>query len=197
MPVTVLPLTARVVMTFVKDTREQVHVFHATNPAGWDATSLGLLAIAFRDWWVNQYRSMCSVQVSLTEVTATDVSVPNGAQFTLNVSPPSPGQLAGAPAPQNATQTISWRSGFSGRRNRGRSYTVGLNEGDAGDLDTINGTRTNGLAAIAAQLISSILAAGWELVVASYTWNQTRPILSAIVDNVVDSMRRRLPGRGR
>lgn len=197
MPAQTLPFTVRTVMRFQKDTREQVHVFHTYSTDLPDATDLAAINTVFRDWWNDHYKGTASNQVALVEVTSTDIHTPNGLQVTLPVAPPIAGTLPSAPAPQNATQTISWRTAFSGRRNRGRSYTVGLIETDASDTDTVVPARVTSLAAAASALIADVLAIGRELVVASFTHNQTRAIISAVVENVVDSMRRRLPKRGR
>jgi len=99
--------------------------------------------------------------------------------------------------PANCAAVISWRTGLSGRSARGRSYIFGLQDGAA-----IGSTLTNAQIALLTALsnaIGSFTNAGGVGVlfsILSKTLVNTFPVRNAIIDAIMDSQRRRLPGRG-
>lgn len=197
MPFVPIARVIRVVMRFTRDTRELQHVFHVQAASTVTLADLIAAANACRDWWANTYRTQATSQVCLYSVVATDMSVQGGMQYTANISPAVCGASAAAPTSANVTGTISWRTGRTGRRYRGRTYAVGFTEPSVNDTDTMIGQLVSDLASAAADWILRILAANLNPVVASFTYATAEPILSAVIENVVDSMRRRLPKRGR
>lgn len=163
------------------------------------------LASALGTIWVDVFMPLKCSQVRLNEVNAMQL-VPVPAP-TAAWSPASPvvGGDSNAASPNSVTLAISLRTGLSGRSYRGRNYWIGLTEP----------TVTNNL--VDSGLIGDILAAyslliGPDAVAESWTWsvysryvnNTPRETGTSIdvssvgtTDNVVDSQRRRLPGRGR
>jgi hypothetical protein len=128
-----------------------------------------------------------------------------GPEATFSAGLPAPGSLGDPALPNNVTVAASLRSNLTGRSARGRWYWQGLTEPQvtgnaiaAGVLTSIDAALTN--------LQSSIDGAGFAWVIVSFFTNNAPrvggPVYFTVVDivfvdDVVDSQRRRLPGRGR
>jgi hypothetical protein len=187
----------RVVLRFTRDTREFQNVLHVRKASAVTFGDLVTIANEAVDWWQNTYKGVSTSAVSLFSVVATDMSVEGGMQYTADVTPPTPGTFGFAPDTGNSTATMSWRTGRTGRRYRGRTYAVGLGEAGIGDLDTLQGGLVSLMASAAVDWILRCLGVSLPAVVASFTYGTAEEILSAVIENVVDSQRRRLPRRGR
>ncbi len=197
MPFVPIPRVIRIVLKFQRDTREYQHVLHVQSAAAPTLTDLINAANEAVDWWSVEYSNGQANDVCLFAVIATDMSVEGGQQYTADVSPPTCGTSAVAVSPGNVTSTISWRTARTGRRYRGRTYVVGIDENQTSEFDTLAGFMVAHLASVAADWILRMLAVNLNPVVASFTYASAEPILSAVIENVLDSQRRRLPKRGR
>lgn len=197
MPFVPIPRVIRIVMKFTRDTRQFQNVLHVQAPAPVVFGDLVNAANEAVDWWTNSYGPPMVPEVCLFSVVATDMSVEGGMQYTADVSPASCGTSPGNAEPGNVTSTISWRTGRTGRRYRGRTYVVGMPETATGDNDTITGGMVTVLASAAVDWILRALGINLPPVVASFTYASAEQILSAVIENVLDSQRRRLPQRGR
>lgn len=197
------PLVCKVTLVYNRDTRKFLNSFHVDKPTPWTLPEMVQLAIDFRDWWDQFLSNPLPGEVALSQVQVRkyDPTAPLG--MDLDVSPPIAGGDAGPAAPGNATQTISWRTGLAGRRFRGRNYVPGLGEGQISTSDLVSSTVVNALAAAAGELILGALTSGKLTIfhapqeVPTPYDNTTTDVISAVIENVVDSQRRRLPGRGR
>jgi hypothetical protein len=118
------------------------------------------------------------------------------------LSAPLQGTEVSPAAPANVAVVASWRTGHSGRSYRGRNYIGGIPinsyEGNTVDPDYVAGW----IGAYTA-LISAAAAEDYTWVVGSaYHNNAPReagivtPITNVLVDNRVDTQRRRLPKAG-
>jgi hypothetical protein len=198
------PGVCKVALVFNRDTRTFINTFHVDAEVGeWDITQMIVLAENFRDWWNTHYRQAVSDKVSLVQVQVRkyDPAVPLA--YDLPVSPPLPGGRPGTVSPGNVTSTVSWRTGLAGRRFRGRIYNPGISEADTSEADELGSVVINLLAQAALQLITGALTTG-ELGVfhapkdtPSAFDNTITEVVSAVVEDILDSQRRRLPGRGR
>lgn len=197
MPFVPIPRVIRVVLKFTRDTRELQNVLHVQAPQAVVFADLVNIANAAVAWWNDAYRETASNVVCLISATATDMSVEGGMQYTADVSPAVCGIQALSPTSANVTGTISWRTGRTGRRYRGRTYAVGFQEVDVSNLDTMSGALVSGLASASVDWILRALGVNLPPVVASFTYQTAEQILGAVIENVVDSQRRRLPRRGR
>lgn len=110
---------------------------------------------------------------------------------------PQPGTVAGDGLPNNAASVISWKSGARGRSFNGRTYMGGLGEGQV-TLDTASSTLLTNLQTLANLIatFTNITGTPMTFVVASVKLLQLVPILKDVIDNIIDSQRRRLTGRG-
>lgn len=115
------------------------------------------------------------------------------------------GLQGGSALPGNATWCLKKATLSSGRSHRGRWYYVGLTSAFFGTTaDNISALAAANVLATLNSLIAALAAGGHTMVVVSYVSNKTcRPIgittpvtQFVAVDNLIDSQRRRLAGRG-
>lgn len=167
-----------------------------------DAAELTALGDALVSWFETNVQPLQSSEVLLREIYLTDLTSESALTHTRPVVPNTPGGTSSPSLPNNVSLTVSFRSAGRGRFSRGRNYFVGLSEGQV-----VNNAVSLAFAddlALAYQALLTALPAGWTWVVCSrYTAAGPRvagfnsPVVAAlVVDNVVDSQRRRLPGRG-
>jgi len=190
------PLVARVAMLFGRDSRTFVNVFHVLSPVPWDIAGMTALAALFADWWNDDYRQYSSGEIALEQVQVRKLDPDEPLAYDLNVSPPNPGLGATAPDTGATTQTMSWRTGLAGRKFRGRNYAVGLMEADVANDDSVTSVRTATLAAAAGSLLSRLIISGVQLAIFHKIDNTATAVLTTVVENLVDSQRRRLANRG-
>src|SRR5215216_2707941 len=147
-----------------------------------EMTTLGQALI---DWWDANIAPLTWVGVELREVVVTSLNSGTGLQATVVPAVTQLGELNVSALPMNVSLTISFRTGLRGRSFRGRNYVVGLVEGQTTGANQIDSATSAAFVDANGDPIPR--AAG-----------VTTPITSVlVVDNIVDSQRRRLPGRGR
>lgn len=201
------PLTARVAMLFRQNGQRVENVYHVLYTATPTDADLGTACDVFKDWWDTNVKAGASEQLSLIEVDATNIEDEGGNTVILTEGLPIAGTNAGEPMPNNVTVAIKWTTGFGGRSKRGRTYHLGLVRTELQDNDPnlLEDTMVDALTDQYNQLIEDVATnTAGQLAVCSYRFNNAprtsavvTPILAAsLVDNVVDSQRRRLPGRG-
>lgn len=199
MPIPNFPAGAKVSFVGNRDTREWVNVFHVHKTNGPIAPAdLVTLAGIYRAFWDN-YRAavptICALDV--IELRGLDPLHPYALDYTNNL--PSSGLRSGvATAPANVTLALSWRTGLAGRKHRGRNYIPGVVENDLTSDDRINSPFATLLSSIAAQYLAAIPGGGPYEPIIYHILNDTfDAVTSFVIDSILDSQRRRLPGRGR
>jgi hypothetical protein len=154
-------------------------------------------------WWNSGLKTISSNQLSLVEVYVTDMSSQTGGVTSYTVGLPLTGGAIEAAAPNQCAMVVSLRTGARGRTARGRNYVAGLPNSQL----VSNSWSTGYVGAIATEyndLIAAATANGTPLCVCSRYENNApraagilRQVLNAVVvDPIVDSQRRRTPGRG-
>jgi hypothetical protein len=192
-----IPGTIRAVMRFQQFSDERQMVTHWHKDSGSVTTGdLTTVANALAAWWAGVGSGPSTNQLALFDIVCTDISVPNGAQFNSPVQPPDPGNIVDVSSPGNVTSTLSWRTAKTGRRYRGRTYWPGFAEGSTNDDGTVNGAQLLRLAAAGAALLFGSNPVGFHLAVASKVAAAAEVVTAVVTENVLDSMRRRLPKRG-
>ena len=199
MPHVDYPRTVEVVVHAQSEGSERANVFHFYLVAIGFPTATQLDTLCQNFWTAIglAYRNCCGINVNFTAVTARDLQSVAGAVGTYAIPQPAPGTINADLMPANCAAVISWRTGLSGRSARGRSYIFGLQDGAA-----IGSTLTNAQIALLTALsnaIGSFTNAGGVGVlfsILSKTLVNTFPVRNAIIDAIMDSQRRRLPGRG-
>lgn len=193
------------VLNYLWDGQKCANVLHYSTPNQAVAPDPALLASRVAGQWLAGIRSQCSVTLFLSSITATDLSNDAAPGVIYTTGLPSPG-TAGTPSmPNNVSTVLSLRTALRGRSFRGRIYHAGLCEGHILDNRVAAATNTallngyNGLKT----LIGGTGEATFQLGVLSYysqgairgapLWT---PVTAITTDGIVDSQRRRLPGRG-
>lgn len=124
----------------------------------------------------------------------------------------TPGGTTGEAAPNNVAACISFRTGLAGRSFRGRNYIPAIPNSNV-TLNTLDPSWMLGMTNAYGLLLfgGGALPAGWDWVIASRfsgvdgsgnpiprVSGITTPIINTLFSNdIVDSQRRRLPGRGK
>jgi len=160
------------------------------------------MAAAFKAWWNTYLKTEVSSTVSLEVIRCRSLDSETGPTYDYTDGLPITATSAAASAPNNCTFAVQWRTASSGRSYRGRTYHIGLTTTkysanmltvpNATDFQTYYGNLPDALQTI-----------GYNLVVLSRYHDRTqRPtaihtlVTSCHVDRTLDSMRKRLPGRG-
>lgn len=173
----------------------------------WTTPSMNTLASYLEDWWTVSARDWLPAQYQFIEIFVSDQSSINGFVVTRSAATPWSGLRAtGGPMPNSTTFTISFRTSLRGRGNQGRNYWPGFVKNDVIGNEIALGA-AEGIKDAYAELIDSGPAVPMptvKWVVASRYLNKLpRPVgvttqITEVTyrDRIVDSQRRRLPGRG-
>lgn len=175
-----------------------------------DDPSMANLGALLLTWWNTFYAVAIPTAVELREIHITDLSSATGGVHTQPAPAPGPtGDRISPVLPNQDTLSISFRTAVRGRSFRGRNYLAALGEGDVTESIVNAAVQTDALAAYNALLAAPIVADFQWVVVSRYSGVDAAgkpipravgiatPVVSVvIVDAVVDSQNRRLPGRG-
>lgn len=128
----------------------------------------------------------------------------DGIQYISTTGLPQDGASTAESMPNNVAACISLRTGLAGRSFRGRNYVPGLTIANI-DHNQLNPSSLAAIVDVYTALIAPVPASAWNMsIVSRFTAGAARaegiatPVTQVVfVDNIVDSQRRRLPGRGR
>jgi len=190
------PKTARVALQVLRDTRRFINTFHAAriDDGTLDASDLILIAGAFADWWDNNYRHMVPSNISGSQVTVTKQDPGDPLQYTDTLT--TGGDASGGIDPADVTGALSFRTGYAGRKFRGRYYHFAPPASQINVNDTFQGGFIATVIAQTAALFTYLFNAGYKLILFHKATNTYTAITALVMDQLVDSMRRRLAERG-
>lgn len=203
MPFQPVAATALAELIFSLDGQIVENTLYFRKPNDYDVTGLQDLAERLRDWWIALPAANIADACSLTAVKCTALHDQTGPQYTLTAGLPVTGEVPSDPVPNNSAFVVTFRTALIGRSFRGRNYIAGIPE-----TYTSISRLSNTIATYFRDSYAGIPAAvgvGHLWVVVSRTVNGvvqmptalTSPITTVdVIDNVMDSQRRRLPGRG-
>jgi len=200
-----VPNTLMVELRGVCESSRMENTLYFTGSAGVTPTLATTLAANLVGWWGTSYKPNVSTTFSLTEVYVTDLSTATSFTVSYTTGLPSAGTLGGDQLPANAALCLSFRTANRGRSGRGRNYLFPAVDGSATGSFYVS-TYVNAMVAAYQLLIGAgTFTPGLQWVVVSRFSNGnerptglTQPVTAVLsVNNNVDSMRRRLPGRGR
>ena len=204
MAAVISPLTIRVEFRYTWQGEQCENVVHVKTTATPTATDVQNAAERGLTWWAANAAPQTSTTLQLREVYARSIASSIAPEFTAVPDTTLTGALTTESMPNNVTFCLSLRTGQAGRSARGRWYWAGLT------TQQVSGTLIEAAAIVA--LVDAIFAliSAFELdnldfvVMSRFSGGIERavPVLIPVttvlaVDNVVDSQRRRLPGRGR
>jgi hypothetical protein len=191
------PATGRVALTVDRDTRKYINTLHLARTDNATITAADLLNMAnvVADWWQNSYRHAVKLQIVGEQVVATKQDPSDPLQTTVYIN--GPGDYAsGGIQPGDVTAAVSWRTGLAGRKYRGRFYDFGVPSDASNTNDTMTGVYLALLTSVGQYLLNHLATAGLKAIVFHRSDNSYTSITSLIVDQLIDSMRNRLAGRG-
>lgn len=164
---------------------------------------LGQAAQAGADWVVAELLPFLSSNLTFTGVRAYSQDSDSAPVFVLPVSPTIPGGQNFTTLPNNVAGVISLRTANRGRSGRGRMYIPGIPDTMQASPTTLTNVFVAGMVDAAIKLDDYFNPLGFQPGVISKRHNKQdrvtglfQPFTSAVVDNRIDSQRRRLEGRG-
>lgn len=179
-------------------------VLHYTTGATYTQALLNTLALEVITVWKAQMPVVMPTDLSLIQVRAIDLSSQSGPVVNQATGLPAAGTMAGTSLPNNCACVFTKRTALRGRSFRGRIYHPGLTTGQVtGNALTVGALggillKYNNFLDITDQLANHHLLG----VISRYENKLPRDtgiftqVLNFTSDGVVDSQRRRLPGRG-
>lgn len=198
-----VPNIAQLEFTYAWQGQRCQNVLHYFNEVNWtSALLLGLANAAVAEWNTN-VKPRCVATLQLVEVKATDLETQTGPVAFASSGLPVTGTLSGTSVPNNVTVALTKRTDQRGRSYRGRIFHPGLAQTDITTNTIVAGALTAILAAWTALLVVSDGTNPCEMCVVS-RFQGGAPLGTGIhtivtgltSDGIVDSQRRRLPGRG-
>lgn len=206
MPFQAVPDAALINVQGLLDGQQTVNTlgFRLNVPGVVNAAQLASLCESVAIYWAANQMGQLPEQWTLAKVTGRVLDVEDGpvAESTLNSG--DPGGLVGNLMPNNVTLAIAFRTGLGGRTNRGRNYWPAFLEADVSN-SAISFARASAIVATYEGMMGAgTVDSAWRWCVISRKIIDVSgagrgvPITSVVVnDLVVDSQRRRLPGRGK
>jgi len=188
---------ARCALQVIRDSRHFVNTFHLarTDNASLTLTDLQNMTAVLADWWANSYRHACKSVIVGESITATKLDPVTPIQDTLNIN--APGDYGGGSAlPADVSAAVSWRTGLAGRKNRGRFYDFGVPSDAANTNDTMTGAYLTILTGVGSYLLTHLATAGLKAVIFHRSTDTFTNIAGLVAEQLIDSMRNRLAGRG-
>ena len=165
------------------------------------ATLMQLLAGTFVNWWKTEIAGQCGSSMVLYEVVVKELR-PDGIAILYTEDLPAAGTDLSLPLPNNVAIAVHWGTGLIGRSRHGRTFQGGITQNSvdgntylqATNLQTAYDNLRTALDNITLNVEFSVVS-----FVSNKAWRTTpliTPISGVAVENTLDSMRRRLPGRG-
>lgn len=164
--------------------------------------TLGEICNEMMTAWIDTTMPLVSEYVTLLRAETKYLGVVNGNEVIIPAPANSNGEETSPALPNNVTVAVKLHTGLGGRGRRGRKYHIGLCENQV-EFSHLVPAFLAQLEASYASWIGAMLATEHVIVVVSYYVNHlirpnplVTPVTTATIDPVIDSQRRRLPGRG-
>jgi len=158
---------------------------------------------AVLDWFSTELLGWMSDDIVWTNINITDQTTDTAPSIDYPIVPALVGESANVSVPNNVALVTQFKTDSRGRSYRGRVYTPALVAVSLVDSVTMNSTTVMGLTTAYALLPSYVEPEGWNhSVISRYHDNAARAtavstlITSYQTEQFLDSMRRRLAGRG-
>jgi hypothetical protein len=179
-------------------------------PDGWNLEVVSGFLGAVNTFIQSDLMPLLTNTITLVRLIGTLLDTAEALSYTLTVSPPVAGTATGTPLPNNSTYTVSFLTAGRGRSNRGRNYVPGIPVAGTASQNRVDADFRTGLLAYYEGLKAlGVPSSTFMVVVSRFSGidsagkpiprevGVTNNITSfATFDDVLDSQRRRLPGRG-
>jgi hypothetical protein len=179
------------------------NVFHSVRGVPYTEEDLMSVAEVYSLWWLDQLGPYVPSTVKLVRIEVLALDSEGAPGVVYNAGLPATGE--GSPTnqlPNNVTFAVKWSTGLRGRSYRGRTYHIGMSK----EITDGNVLKSADLVAYTARYTALMGALGENgdimCVVSRFHNNLPRSaglvsdITACTIDPTLDSMRRRLPGRG-
>lgn len=202
MPFIPVPDVVKLEVIFRYNGQICINTHHYRKDVPWDVPAMQNLAAEYIQAWNTFMEPTMTNENELINTRVTDLTTQFSNSIEYSTGLPIPGDANSSAAPNNVTLSVTWLTAFRGRSYRGRTYHIGLTEANIAQNE-VSGTYRGYMAAFYGALFTSVPSTGEEMVVVSYfqggeprAEGLATPIIGISIDAVVDSQRRRLPGRG-
>jgi hypothetical protein len=179
--------------------------FHVRKSSPYDLTALQAVRGIVDTWDSTTWKARRSSSALLTRIRTRALDSNSAPMEDYSLPTPRAGTNGDPPLPSNATYCLKLASDQQGRSQRGRLYVIGMcaNVLQTNKNEVLSAYSVDCVSNLNA-LMAALLAGGHKLVVVSYRHNKAWRSEAAYtvatgwvaVDLHVDSMRRRLTGRG-
>ena len=193
-----VPDGVEVVFDGVQNGVPVVNVFNVLDTESHDEARLGEIADTFKDWWDTFVAPMQSTSYILQSIKATNLTSSAGPQVIRAYSTSNTGTNGGGEAAGNAAAVISWKTAAIGRSFRGRTFVGALAETELSTAQSLDSATVTALLSAGTNLLDALDAIGAKLAVLSRiaagvvrVAGLLTEIIAVVVDNKVDSQRRR------
>jgi hypothetical protein len=195
--------TVRAELRYVMANQQCENVIHCKGNLPADEDDLNLIGQTLVGWWINEMKGMTSNNTTLQGIKLTALDAADSPSIFYTTGCPVQGLNSSGTLPNNVSLAAKLGTAKRGRNFTGRWFMAGVPRNEVTD-NSVSLTFQNALKTALENLITSLLAENWPLQIVSYIFNRTfrsqgvtTPVTSISVDPTIDSMRRRLPGRGR
>lgn len=200
MPTTIT--AAQVAVRFLKNGSQVENVFHVFADLPLTQAVADSVHAVVDTWVTTTLRPLQTNDTIFTEIVIEGVN--QGDNRFVYPGDNGTGSIANSQSPDNVTIAIKKNVAARGRGVSGRFFHIGINVNQINN-SRVNAAYMNGLIAGYGTLATNLETEGNQLVVMKYnkTTHPPTPVSYAAVtsvsasDNIIDSQRRRLPGRGR
>lgn len=211
MPFVPVANTVEVELRMLLDSQHIENTLYFNMGGAPDPDQMNDLGNALITWWEDQYSTQASTSLELREVVVTSLQSATAPQISVAPAVSAFGDLSSPVLPSNVSLCLSLRTASRGRSFRGRNYFAGLTESQVSG-NTVSDPTVDALIDIYDLLrVTPVHDSGEHCVVSRFSGVDPvthRPIPRVagintlvtsviVVDKTIDSMRRRLPGRGR
>ena len=198
-----VPNGVEVVLKGTKDGQEVINVFGVDNGSPADSGDLQDINDAFTTWWEDEYRTITHESFHLDSINCIALDTASSPNYERTSFDNPTGGVSGDALANNVTLAVKHLTLSRGRSFRGRTYLVALPDNFMFDADHVSAGSLTTIIEVLTALVTLLLAIDKFLVVIS-RFADLAPRMAGIMteitamaaDNIVDSQRRRLPGRG-
>lgn len=203
MPFIPVPNGVQAELRFLLDEQKIENTLWFSTAGGDDAAVRASIGEMLITWWNSGMKTITSDEMTLREVYITDQSAQDGGVTTVTTGLPLAGGAVEPAAPNQCAMVVSLRTAARGRTARGRNYVAGLP-----NSELVSNSWSSGYVSAVQQEYNDLIeladANSTPLAIASRYFNNAPRVTgvlrlvtqAVVVDPIVDSQRRRTPGRG-
>lgn len=204
MPFQPVPSVYQVELRFNQEEQEVENILYFRRTTEASEAQMATLANNLGSWYTANLKPIQSNTVTLREIYVRDLATNEFEEFTLAFISGNVGERTSPAMPNHVTLSVSFRTGLGGRTARGRNYFIGLTDNQVTNNVVVT-AEANLILSAYETIITDVNTTDLKWCIVSRYINGaereqgvSRDVISVTLPNlVVDSQRRRLPGRGK